>query len=597
MTQGQGQSGVTADKTAATQPAIGRRAIVAAGLFSHGYLWAATASGIADAAPSVASLLPQYPAPHPSAPRHSDVVFSPRFDRPEAPAVARAFGATRIEWSYITKPESIAALRSAVGGGPFGGAINNNVVIPANAAAAHDFDGQPIIASWMKSWGAVWNGCSAPEGLQSLKDWSSRLMALGVGSIQMDGAGMQLESEYFGGGDFSPSSLKGFATWAGQARSQGLAKQLPPGAEADYRDWLRRNAGITSASEYMAKRGSLPSTTVWREYLMDGAASCLQDLRKHINTVSSGRVAFSGNAHTPYPWGAGAFLATLSDYVIGEVDEGHVDFERLAFFTAWLKSIGKRWVPVFPLTNQAKTRRCIAMAYACGANPVIPWDLWIPPSGTDTTPPARLFSTPADHGDLYRFVRDHAALFDGFETISKLDLIIYTAPPNTPAVLKQLRRLSDAQVSYRAVVRDRGSNATAGRKTNTGVSAFRLMSNTAFSEDRMPLAESLSTEQLTSYAAVSDAPPGVNVQVKAHVETSTKRVIHITRQHDADAGLDNVEFKLMPWALPAGKYWRVSVHRPGVASTSQTLTTNGGGRLALAIRPFAEWAIIEINSV
>ena len=596
MTQRQDKADGRTDKASAPQPTIGRRAFVAAGLFSHAHLWAATSSS-PDSAPSVASLLPQYPAPHPSAPRHSDVVFSPRFDRREAPAVARAFGATRVEWSYITEPDSIAALRNVVGGGHFGGAINNNVVIPGNAAAAHDFDGQPIIAPWMKSWGAIWNGCTAPEGLQSLKDWSSRLMALGMGSIQMDGAGMQLESEYFGGGDFSPSSLKGFEAWAGQARAQGLARQLPAGAEADYRDWLRRNAGITSASEYMAKRGPLPSTTVWRQYLSDSAAVCLEDLRKHIATASSGSVAFSANAPTPYPWGAGAFLALLSDYVVSEVADVHDDFVGLVFSAAWLRAAGKRWAPIFPLANQAKTRRCIAMAYACGANPVIPWDLWIPPSGTATTPPPRVFSSPADHGDLYKFVRDHAGLFDGFETLSKVDLVIYSDPPNTPAVLQQLRRLSDAQISFRAVLRQRVPNAAVGRNNGQGVSALRLMSNPAFAEDRMPLVATLSAAQLIGHANVSDAPAGVRVQVKGRLDAPEKRVVHITRQHDADPGLGQVDFKLMPWALPAGRRWQVSVHRPGSTSSRQTLESDADGRLGLGVRPFAEWAVVEIDPV
>jgi len=164
-------------------------------------------------------------------------------------------------------------------------------------------------------------------------------------------------------------------------------------------------------------------------------------------------------------------------------------------------------------------------------------------------------------------------------------------------VLKQLRRLSGAQVSYRAVVRDRGPNATAGRKNNAGISAVRLMSNPEFAEDRMPLAESLSAEHLLGYAPVSDAPDGVRVQVKARLEAPGKRVVHITRQHDADVGLGDFEVLLMPWALPSGKRWRVSVHRPGAAATKQTLDSDGDGRLGLTVSPFAEWAIIEVDQV
>lgn len=87
-------------------------------------------------------------------PQRSDVIFSTRFKRQEAPEVARLFGATRIEWVYSSDPAYIATLRNVAPW--FGGAVNSTIPLDGDQGIAKDIEGKAIIAPWMRSWAAKW---------------------------------------------------------------------------------------------------------------------------------------------------------------------------------------------------------------------------------------------------------------------------------------------------------------------------------------------------------------------------------------------------------------------------------------------------------
>jgi hypothetical protein len=49
------------------------------------------------------------------------------------------------------------------------------------------------------------------------------------------------------------------------------------------------------------------------------------------------------------------------------------------------------------------------MSYACGGHLIVPWDVY-----TGSNSP-RYYGKPEQYADLYKFVRDHFQLFDGYE--------------------------------------------------------------------------------------------------------------------------------------------------------------------------------------
>ena len=545
---------------------------------------------------AIASLMPANKATTPKAPKNSDVVFSPRFDRADAATVASAYQATRTEWSYIKKAASISALRSAVGP-RIGGSINNNTPTANSAGAAIDFDGAAIVAPWMKSWGAIWNSCATPEGLQALKTAAAELIALGVNSIQMDDPGMQLDSEYFGAGDFSASSLRGFGTWVEQQRAAGATMPLTAAEAADYKNWLRTRYAVTSAADYLARRDTFNTTSVWRNYMRATVAGCLGQLRSSIAAGSGGSVTLSMNIHTPYPWGSNAFLLPFADYVVGEVDGAHDDFQQIYFFANWLRSEGRRWEPVFPVSIKAEQRRKIAMSYAVGANPIVPWDMWVPPATASSAVPDRYFGAPADFADLYIFVRANAVLLDDFDVLSRLNLVIYSNTPRLAEVQAQLKRLADLQVPYAASLRSSSWALPPGRAAAGVNRTLRLFNDTRYPADTYALVNAESDASLSELAVTSSATPGVSVLVTANQGQPTKRVVHVLRSTDGDTGSGPATITLNEWPLPLGTRYSVKIHQPGLATTNLgTLNKSADSRLMVTVPKLAEWALLEIDA-
>ena len=150
---------------------------------------------------------PEYRGP---VPKKSDVIFSTRSKRDNAAEVAKAFGATRIEWVYSTEPEFVHSLQSVAPW--FGGTVNSTIPLPKDEGIAKDLEGRPIVAPWMKSWGAKWITTTDPHTREALKGVVQRYLELGASSIQVDDPLLQYTAANWGG-DFSESSLAGFRSF------------------------------------------------------------------------------------------------------------------------------------------------------------------------------------------------------------------------------------------------------------------------------------------------------------------------------------------------------------------------------------------------
>ena len=116
--------------------AIAWRAVLlaAAGLFA----------GAAYAQGSLADGGKVHPPYHGLVPARSEVVFSTRFKQPEAPALIKAFGATRIDGVYPTDKAFAGLLKEQAPW--FGGTLNANGPLPTEASLARDFDGHIVTA-------------------------------------------------------------------------------------------------------------------------------------------------------------------------------------------------------------------------------------------------------------------------------------------------------------------------------------------------------------------------------------------------------------------------------------------------------------------
>lgn len=545
--------------------------------------------------PQLLGLLPGSPATAAAAPKDSDVLFSPRFDRPEAPSMAVAYGASRVEWSYVAGGPTLAALRAAVNG-RFGAAINNNAATPGNAGAAIDFDGKPIVAPWMLSRGTLWNTCAAPEAMQALKEWIGKHLAAGATSIQFDDAGMQFESSFWGVGDFSPYGLRGFRAWVEAKNAAGVATPVTPAQAADYPGWLRQTYKVVDNTDYVKRNAQFSSTAAWRAYLRDSVLKCMTDLRSFVKDKGGGTTALSLNLYTPFPWAYNSFLQPFADYVVSEVAPDHSEFHELQFLSVWLRMAGQRWAPVFPLADKDLLRRAIATTYVVGGNPLVPWDVYIP-AVAGNAQESRFFGNPTDFADLFRFVRRQAALLDGWETISRVNLIAYRDPANITDSLAQLKRLADLQVPYTAYLR--ASSPPGDRlRHEAGLHAtFRIAASKAYPNDPPPLLSSQDDASLTAYSAASEVTPGLAVIVKANAAAPGTRVIHVVRKSTGN-GAAKASMTLSPWTLGTATAYKARMLTPSGAVTALgTLTRRADGALTIAIPAPVEWAVVELTPV
>jgi hypothetical protein len=545
--------------------------------------------GVAD--PALAGLLPGYPAVAAGVPADSDVLFSPRFDRPEALAAAQAFAATRLVWSYVPPGLNQARLRALVGG-RFGGTLNNNQAIPGHAGAALDFEGQPIIAPWMKSWGAIWNSCARPATMQALKTSIDSQAAAGIAQMQFDDAGMQFDSAFWNVGDLSDDSQKGFGRWLQQRADRGERLALTPAQGSDYRQYLASTHGVRDTDDYVRRSAQFPSTPLWREYLRETVDVCLGQVRQWLRVAAGPEVALSVNLYTPYPWAHNRFQLRHADYVLGEVSPERAQAHHLLLFAQSLRSEGKRWAVVFQARDPAFLRRRVALAYAAGAVPVVPWDSFVP--GDGKAAPTRHFGRVEDSGDLFRFVRDRPGLFEGWELLSRLTVLLPTDPAQPNRIDEQLQRLVDAQVPFAVSLLPAASPPRRLSASHPHWLAGAVRGGTPAAT---PLLAAQGPAALAELATTSAVSEGWTVWVKGQSQRPGVRVVHLIPDDKARA---SPQLTLKPWVLPPAARYEVVVHQPGVETSARSpVAVRPDGTLSLSLelaRP-GTWTVLEIKAL
>jgi hypothetical protein len=302
------------------------------------------------------------------------------------------------------------------------------------------------------------------------------------------------------------------------------------------------------------------------------------------------------NVYTPYPWSANTHLLPYTDYVIGEMEPTQTDYTRLYFLSQWLRAAGKRWSPVFTQTSIKELRVRIATAYASGATPVVPWDVWIPPVAGQASPPGRFYGKPQDFNDLFSFVRQNHTLLDGWETLSRLSLIYYADQPDPDQAFTQLRRLADAQVPYVALPHVAGFDLTKPR-SSPSVRTLRLNNNAHYISDKQALLMETSDAALAELAVASGVTPGIQVLVKGNTAKPSLRIVHLIRTREAANGDMLVKLALKAWSLPEAKAYQMTLQRPGEAPINMGMRTKQeDGVVTLELANIKEWALLEITA-
>ncbi len=383
-------------------------------------------------------------------PKGSDVIFSTRTKRDDSIEFIRAFGATRVEWVYSVDAEFIKAVKATAGW--FGGALGANMPLPTEDGLARDFDGKPMIAPWMKGAGSPWLTTTHPDTVKSLKERAARIIVAGADSLQIDDPTLQLRSVSWGG-DFNKATLQGFSRYLEQYpdRNAVLALGLSGISGSDYREFLRSRYGIKDTKDYLARYRQLPTTSLWVKYLRSTVRQYFADFRSHLNAQRGKPFPLSMNLgilERPSENILDFSLTEFADYAIAETAIASV--EELIIRAATFRALGVGYVPSLKPRTLAENRVAIATFYALGAQPLVPWDVYV--AHDERGQVQRFYGSVQDYGFLYAFVKKFPHLFDHTEPAAVVGIPVPVDKFRNPDTMQLIHRLVSRQVPFAFVL-------------------------------------------------------------------------------------------------------------------------------------------------
>ncbi len=331
-------------------------------------------------------------------------------------------------------------------------------------ALCRDVDGKPLKVPWLtdhqhKGIPYWWCCTNQPQFRQYLEERVAATAAAGVDGLHID--------DHLGtagcvsiGGCFCDRCVTAFREYL-QALPKAQRQTLKLGdlTVFDYRqhilNWQAAQGGAQT------KPWQRPLWNEWQSFHLKAAAAFMQELKQHAAKV----------AGRPLPMGANAgilWYPHLVDYqaldiFVAEIDhQGESErFSTTPLFAYRLAEAmgrplaatasGGDWAFVKEHELDGLVRSWIAQAYAAGQYLMAPHHQWCytPQKGT------HWYEGPQEsYAPLYRFVRDHADLFDGYQTLAEVGLVYSfggVRRDRTP-LMKAVDLLVAANVSFRMVV-------------------------------------------------------------------------------------------------------------------------------------------------
>lgn len=348
----------------------------------------------------------------PGAPKASDVCFSSRWKHPKDAndphdtfKTAAAFHATRFVWVYTLD----AAFAAEVKRRGYGLQAAINSLVPDFPAETRergrilDLNGNRVAAPWMRGWNGYWGCVNSPEWRASYLAYAKKCLDIGADCLQMDDPPCNFAAVAWGG-CFCEDCMAGFRDFL---KANATAQTLKTAGVEDvttfnYRAFLKqRKAPVGDAFA----RWDDPLKKHFAEFQRESVAAFYAWVRPEMDKHAGRRVPISSNNYDAR-W---SFPYDLFDFGMAELPAKSATPATLCQKLQDAHRRGKAQVFTFVSEDKALTRKVIATCYACGGHLIVPWDVYM---GSNAP---RYYGKPEDYADLYRFVRDNAALFDGYE--------------------------------------------------------------------------------------------------------------------------------------------------------------------------------------
>ena len=359
----------------------------------------------------------------------ADVVFMYGAKDPET---YRAYGTTVLAWGGAEKKEQVeTCLRLGIH--PTGamwcltaGFVTLKDSAELREAVVRDVAGEPIEVPWLpegrRNGQPNWWGCfHHPAFHEHLRRQVRAVMAGGAHGLHVDDHLGTAHPAIEYGGCFCGYCMAEFRTFL-QSQPEAVWKAAGIGSlEAfDYRELVRKHAMTREA--YLKVQDCLPLRREFIEFQLRAAARNVRELHALAEEVAGRPVTLSANAWIPLP--PHMVVTPLLTYIVCEVHQhaGKVLAHSGNAVTAYrladalgkplaATAAGTDWAFVAAHKAEQLVTYWIAQAYACGQRLMSPSRAWCYTPGTGTS----FYAGPTEvYAPFYRFVRRHAALFDGY---------------------------------------------------------------------------------------------------------------------------------------------------------------------------------------
>ena len=363
---------------------------------------------------AAASVRPQ------GAPAAGAVCFSSRWKHPASTKdpydtfqVAAAFHATDFVWVYSLDKQFVQRMKQS--GAKVCLAVNSMVpdAVGTNTRRRGrllDLDGNLLSAPWMRTWKEnAWGCVNSPEYRASFVAHAAAAIDAGSDTLQMDDPATNMAAVRWGG-CFCTHCMAGFRTYLKRhATAEELARaEVGDLEQFDYRAYLKtRDAPVGDA---FAKYDGGALKRHFTAFQEASVRDFFIDTRAKIDAHAGRHVVFSSNNY------AGRWTSPYDLFELGMAELPERDAKPAVLYQRFADARQRGKAQLYTLVPQAWDgtevtlhRRIIATCYAFGGHLIVPWDVY-----TGSGKP-RYYGKPEDYADLYKFVRDNARFFDGYE--------------------------------------------------------------------------------------------------------------------------------------------------------------------------------------
>jgi hypothetical protein len=297
-----------------------------------------------------------------------------------------------------------------------------------------DIAGDPMVPSWWnidygdghRTW---WNCANNPDFREWFKDKAGRVIGSGADGLFIDGILSNRQIVEMGGcycdhcvslfnkylmDHYSATELKGL----GIRDISGF----------NYRDMVRQVAADRGSYMKALRAGEIPMLDIYRDFQMEYDKKFILDVIRAARKAGQDDVPAAGNACMFWPdW---LICGDFLDFFVIELDfwsePGHMPVLQYKIASALDRPMAT-W-PIGPSVEQIKKngyygmlKQWIALTYAHGANFMIPYHLW---ASTHESGDMAVIDAPfKEYAPMYDFIRENAALFDGYDDLAQLAVV------------------------------------------------------------------------------------------------------------------------------------------------------------------------------